>query len=160
MQARVAGRVEDGQQDEAGGADDGEGDGQGRQRLLGRRRVGRQAAAVAQPAVERERQVQQHRRRGAAGHEERLERRRPHVADVGDPLRLGHRPVVPPVLVHHPVQQQGQQRRQPDGAGEDGRDPVGEADHFCCWRRWWCFWVGANSGVFLVLLVLVLVLGL
>lgn len=103
VQARVAVRVEDGQQDEAHGADERPEDGQPGQDLLARRRVGHQAAAVAQPAVREERGVEEDGGEHAAGDEERLELPGAHVRDVGDRLAVGHGRVDLGVGVDDPV---------------------------------------------------------
>lgn len=127
MQARVAGRVKDGQQDEAGGADDGEDDGQARQDLLAEGGVGDEAAAVAQDAVGEEGQVQENGGEAAAGDEERLELGGADVADVGDALAVLHGAVDLAARVDVPVDQEGEQRGQPEDAGYDGQDLFGWA---------------------------------
>ena len=100
MQAGVAGGVEAGEADEADGADGGEDDAEAEEDLLGAGDVGGEAAAVAEPTVGGEGQVQQHRRGDAADDEQRLQFRRPHVRDERDRLPILHR------LIHHPVRHQ------------------------------------------------------
>lgn len=116
----VAGRVENTQQDQADSADDGEGDGQPGENLLTRSGVGRKTSLVTQPPVGTERKIQQHGSDDAAGNEERLEVGGAHVADVGNALGVIHGRVVRLVSVHDPVEEQGQQGGQPDGAGQNG----------------------------------------
>lgn len=90
VQARVAGRVEDAQADEADSADEGPEDGEAREDLFAQRRVGHEAAAVAEPAVREERGVEQHGGEDAARDEERLELAGADVGDVGDHLAVFH----------------------------------------------------------------------
>ena len=117
MQTWIPRRVKHTQQDEAGGADDGTHDGQAGQDLLGRRGVGRQAALVAQPAVGAEREVEEDGREDTARDEQRLEVGRPDVADVGDPLVVGHGRVVDLVGCYDPVQEKAQEGGEPDEPG-------------------------------------------
>lgn len=138
MQPGVAGRVEDGQQDQADGADDGEEDGEAREHLLTHGRVGHEAALMAQPAVGAERDVEEDGGDDAAGDEERLEPAGADVADVGDALPRCHGGVVLAAPVDDPVQQQAEERAEPDDAGDDGEDlrPVSEeASSGRAWRR-------------------------
>ena len=113
MQAVMAQRVEDGEQDQAGGADDGEGDGQPGEDLLARGAIRHQTAFVTEPPVRAEGQIQEHGRQHAARNEQRLQVVRRDVADVGDVLVFGHGGIVLAPRVHVPVYQQAQQRRQP-----------------------------------------------
>ncbi len=113
VQVVMAQRVEDGEQDQAGGADDGEEDGQPGEDLLPRGAIRHQAAFVTQPPVRAERQIQEYGGQHAARDEQRLQVVGRNVADVGDVLGLGHGGIVFAPRVHVPVYQQAQQRRQP-----------------------------------------------
>lgn len=86
MQPGVAVRVEDAEEDEAGGAAHGADDAQHAEDLLRDAEVFRQAARVAEPALRGEGEVEEDGRDDGAGDEERLEPVGAHVGDVGDAL--------------------------------------------------------------------------
>lgn len=116
----MAGRVKDAEKDQARRADDGEEDGQPRQDLLAARGVRGQAAPVAQPAVGAKGDVEQDRGEGAAGDEQGLEILGANVADVGYGLRLRHGRVVDSVPLDDPVEEEGQERGEPDCPAKNG----------------------------------------
>lgn len=122
VQLGVAEGVEDGQQDQAGGADEGEEDGEPAEDLLGGGGVGDEAAAVPQPAVGGEGRVEQDGGNDAAGDEEGLEAGGADVADVGNVLRLAHGGIVSPLLIHDPEDEQAEQGGEPHDPGYDGKD--------------------------------------
>lgn len=124
MQRRVPEGVEDAQEYEAGGADEGEGDGEHDEHLLGAAPVGDEAAAVAEPALGEEGDVEGQGDDAGAGDEERLELVGADVADVGERharLHVGEEALL---LVHHPPEEHAEQHPQPDDAGEDW-EPLG-----------------------------------
>lgn len=81
MQRNVAIRIEDGQQDEADGAEQGEDQGQRHDDLLGLPGVLGQAPSMAQPSLGEEGGIEEHGDDAAAGDEQRLEIK---GANVGD----------------------------------------------------------------------------
>lgn len=109
VQLLVAPGVEDGQQDEAGGADEGEQDAQPDEGALAGRLVAHEAAAVAQPALGEEGQVEEDDGDGGAGDEERLELLRANVADVGDGAAALHGRVDAAVCVDDPVEEHAEE---------------------------------------------------
>lgn len=109
VQLLVAPGVEDGQQDEAGGADEGEQDAQPDEGALAGRLVAHEAAAVAQPALGEEGQVEEDDGDGGAGDEERLELLRTNVADVGDGAAALHGRVDAAVCVDDPVEEHAEE---------------------------------------------------
>ena len=124
MQVRVPRRVEDAQQDQPRGPQNGKRNSQTTQNPLAARRIRDEAAAVPQPAVGGKRQVEKHGGEHAARDEQGLEVVGADVADVGDGLRGRHGPVVHAVLVDDPVEEEGQEGGEPDDARDDGGDLV------------------------------------
>jgi hypothetical protein len=82
--------VEDGEEDQAHGAHEREGHAQPAEDLLGAAGVLHQAAAVPQPSLGHEGNVEEDGRHTCAGDEERFERLGAHVRDVGDGLPRVH----------------------------------------------------------------------
>ena len=120
MQLGVPRRVEDAEQDQAGGADDGEDDCEPGQDLFARRDVGHQPALVAEPAVGEEGNVEEHGGQDAPRDEERFELGGADVRDVGNLLPLVHGAVVSPFgAVEEPEEEEGEQGCEPDHAGQD-----------------------------------------
>src|SRR5690606_5311178 len=122
VQLVVAVRVEDGEQDEPDGADDRKRYRKRLEDLLAAGRVGEEAAAVAEPAVGGEREVQEDGGQDAARDEERLELVRANVGDVRDRGVLRHGGVAPLVMVNDPVEEEPEEGPEPDEAGDDGED--------------------------------------
>lgn len=114
MQLGVAEGVEDGEEDEACCADDGEEDCQAREDLFSQGGVGHEAALVAQPAVGQEGDVEEDGGEDAARDEERLELLGADVADVGDRLAGLHGGVAGAVLVDAPPDQEAEEGAEPD----------------------------------------------
>lgn len=109
MQPGMPRGVENREEDEACGADDGEGDGQARENFFYRRGVGDEAALVAKPAVGEERNVEKDGGKHAAGDEEGLQVVGADVRDVGYMLVVGHGGVVPLVSGDNPVEEEAQE---------------------------------------------------
>lgn len=127
MRGVVAPGVEDGEQDETRGADEGEQDRERLEDLFAGGRVGGQAAAVTEPAVGGEREVEEDGRQDAARDEERLEIVRAHVRDVGY-RRVGrHGREAALVRVDDPVQPEAQEGAEPDAARDYGQDLFGDS---------------------------------
>lgn len=119
-------RVEDGEEDEAGGADDGEDDADDGEDFFLDGGVGHEAAVVPQPALGGKGQVEEDGGDGGAGDEEGLELAGANVADEGDLVVAAHPRVVRGVCVDDPVEEQAEEHAAPDEAGDDGEDLGGE----------------------------------
>ena len=123
VQARVVVVVEDGEEDEAAGARDGEDDAEDGEDFLGRVGVADEGAFVAQPALRDEGGVEEDGRDDAAGDEEGFEAEGADVGDVGDGLASVHGWVVW-VADDGPVDDHGHEHGEPHAAGDEGEDPV------------------------------------
>ncbi len=121
MQLPVVLCVEDGKQDQAGGADDGKDNGADGEGLFAARRVGHEAAAVAQPARGQHGQVEEEADDAGAGDEERLQDVGANVGDEDDADVLVLVVVGPRVVVDDPVQEHAEQHAEPDEGGDDGQ---------------------------------------
>lgn len=75
---------------------------------------------MAQPSVGSERDIEKHGGENTAGNEQWFQVGCANVTDVGDPLELGHGRVVDAILRDDPIEQESQESRKPDEAGEDG----------------------------------------
>ena len=124
VQLVVVPRIKDGEQDEPDGADDRKHYRKRLEDLLAAGRVGEEAAAVAEPAVGGEREVQEDGGQDTARDEERLELVRADVGDVRDVGVLRHGGVAPLVMVNNPVEEEPEEGPEPDEAGDDGEDLV------------------------------------
>lgn len=119
MQCGVVHSVEDGQQNEASGTDEGKHHRQTKEDLFAYGRVGDQTPAVSQPALGGKREVEGHGHDHGPGDEERLQLLRPNVADVRNVLALVHGRVVDAVRVDDPVEEQSEEHPEPHETRED-----------------------------------------
>lgn len=121
VQLAVVLGVKDGQQDQAGGANDGKDNGGNGEGLFAARRVGHEAAAVAQPARGQHGQVEEEADDAGAGDEERLQHVGANVGDEDDADVLVLVVVGPRVVVDDPVQEHAEQHAEPDEGRDDGQ---------------------------------------
>lgn len=113
--------VEDGEEDQAGRADEGAEDGQAGQNLLTSALIAHQSASVSEIALRQEGEVKGDGGDGGAGDEEWLHLIGANVADVGE-RHVGVNGRIPlAVCADDPVEQHAQECSQPDEAREDGK---------------------------------------
>lgn len=142
MHPRMVSDVEDGQQDQARCSGDGPDDAQPDEGLFPRRLVGHQPAAVTQPSLGEEGQVERDDGDAGARDEEGLELAGANVADVCDGGIRVHPGVVPVVGVDDPVEEHAEEHAEPYQGGEEWEELRIESMplvffmflffHYCC----------------------------
>jgi hypothetical protein len=114
VEAIMVDGVENGEENQACGADKSEDDGEDGEDLLAEGSIRDQAALVTQPALGDKREVEEDGGDDAAGDEERLEMRGTDVADVGDGLVFTHGRVVLGIGVDNPREEHAKEHAAPD----------------------------------------------